>query len=163
VVAVAERRGLPVKLLTVPAGNVFDAIAQTAVRLSASRVVLGDSAKFSAADQARLLGQAWERVEDSDKLRTQLITYKLSGEIQTYLLGAHAPTLTADDLDLIHRLWLEAAAEVGVEVHHRDVVRVALEELRGDLEGGRRKEAMERIRRQARQPAGRAAPKSLPE
>ena len=89
-------------------------------------------------------------MEDSDKLRTQLVTYKLSGEIQTYLLGPHAPTLTPDDLDLIHKLWLEAAAEVGVDVHHRDVVRVALEELRGDLEGGRRKEAMERIRRQAR-------------
>ncbi len=131
VVAIAERQGRPVKLLVVPASNVFDAMAQTAVRLSSSQIVLGDSAKFSAADQARLLGQAWERVEDSDTLRTQLITYKLSGEIQTYLLGPHAPTLTPDDLELIHKLWLEAAAEVGVDVHHRDVVRVALEELRG--------------------------------
>jgi len=122
------------------------------VRLSCSQIILGDSAKFSAADQARLLGQAWERVENSDKLRTQLIAYKLSGEIQTYLLGPHAPTLTPDDLELIHKLWLEAAAEVGVDVHHRDVVRVALEELRGDLEGSRRKEAMARIRRQARGP-----------
>ena len=163
VVAIAERQGRPVKLLVVPASNVFDAMAQTAVRLSSSQIVLGDSAKFSAADQARLLGQAWERVEDSDKLRTQLITYKLTGEIQTYLLGPHAPTLTPEDLDLIHKLWLEAVAEIGVDVHHGDVVRVALEKLRGDLKGGSRKEAMERIRRQARQPAGRAAPKSLPE
>jgi len=152
VVAIAERQGRPVKLLVVPASNVFDAMAQTAVRLSCSQIILGDSAKFSAADQARLLGQAWERVENSDKLRTQLIAYKLSGEIQTYLLGPHAPTLTPDDLELIHKLWLEAAAEVGVDVHHRDVVRVALEELRGDLEGSRRKEAMARIRRQARGP-----------
>jgi amino acid transporter len=153
VVAIAERQGRPVKLLVVPATNVFDAVAQTAVRLSASQIVLGDSAKFSAADQARLLGQAWDRVEDSDKLRTQLIAYKLNGEIQTYLLGPHAPTLTPDDLDLIHKLWLEAAAEVGPDVHHRDVVRVALEELRGELGGGRRKEAIERIRRQAKRPA----------
>jgi amino acid transporter len=152
VVAIAERQGRPVKLLVVPASNVFDAMAQTAVRLSCSQIILGDSAKFSAADQARLLGQAWERVENSDKLRTQLIAYKLSGEIQTYLLGPHAPTLTPDDLELIHKLWLEAAAEVGVDVHHRDVVRVALEELRGDLEGSRRTEAMARIRRQARGP-----------
>jgi hypothetical protein len=149
VVAIAERQGRPVKLLVVPASNVFDAMAQTAVRLSSSQIVLGDSAKFSAADQARLLGQAWERVDDSDKLRTQLITYKLTGEIQTYLLGPHAPTLTPDDLDLIHKLWLEAVAEIGVDVHHRDVVRVALEKLRRDLEGGSRKEAMDRIRRQA--------------
>ena len=159
VVAIAERQGRPVKLLVVPASNVFDAMAQTAVRLSCSQIILGDSAKFSAADQARLLGQAWERVENSDKLRTQLIAYKLSGEIQTYLLGPHAPTLTPDDLELIHKLWLEAAAEVGVDVHHRDVVRVALEELRGDLEGSRRKEAMARIRRQARGPeVGRSSP-----
>ncbi len=94
-------------------------------------------------------------MENSDKLRTQLVTYKLSGEIQTYLLGAHAPTLTPDDLDLIHRLWLEAASEIGVDVHHRDVVRVALETLGRDIDGGQRKEAMERIRRQARRPAAR--------
>jgi amino acid transporter len=155
VVAIAERQGRPVKLLVVPASNVFDAMAQTAVRLSSSQIVLGDSAKFSAADQARQLGQAWERVEDSDKLRTQLITYKLTGEIQTYLLGPHSPTLTPEDLDLIHKLWLEAVAEIGIDVHHRDVVRVALEKLRRDLEGGSRKEAIDRIRRQAKQPAGR--------
>jgi amino acid transporter len=155
VVAIAERQGRPVKLLVVPSSNVFDAVAQTAVRLSSSQIVLGDSAKFSAADQARLLGQSWERVENSDRLRTQLITYKLNGETQTYVLGPHSPTLTPDDLDLIHRLWLEAAAEIGVDVHHRDVVRVALEKLRGDIEGGQRKEAMERIRRQARRPAAR--------
>jgi amino acid transporter len=173
VVAVAERHGGTVRLLVVPSPNVFDAIAQTAVRLSSSQIVLGDSAKFGATDQARLLGQAWERVEDSDKLRTQLVTYKLSGEIQTYLLGPHAPTLTQDDLDLIHKLWLEAVADIGVDVHHRDVVRVALEKLGRDLQGGSRKDAMDRIRRQAKStevgrssapsPKSPTHPKSLPE
>ncbi len=162
VVAVAERRGLSVKLLTVPAANVFDAVARTAVRLSASRIVLGDSAKFSAAEQARLLGQAWERVEDSEKLRTQLVTYKLGGETESYLLGPHAPSLTPDDLDLIHRIWLEAAAEIGSDVHHRDVVRGALEELRGALRGCRRREAMERIRYQARDTEVGRSPARMP-
>ena len=73
------------------------------------------------------------------------------------MLGPHSPTLTPDDLDLIHKMWLEAASEVGVDVHHRDVVRVALEKLRSEIEGGQRKEAMERIRRQARRPAARAS------
>jgi amino acid transporter len=154
VVAVAERQGRPVKLLVVPASNVFDAVAQTAVRLSVNQIVLGDSAKFAASDQARLLGEAWERVAGSDQLRTQLVTYKLNGDIQTYLLGPHSPTLTADDLDLIHRLWLDATTEVGVEVHHRDVVRVALEKLRGDLHGRARAETLDRIRRQAAAPPG---------
>ena len=75
VVSIAERHGRAVKLLVVPSTNVFDALARTAVRLQAREIVLGDSAKFSAADQARLLGQSWERVENSDRLRTQLITY----------------------------------------------------------------------------------------
>jgi amino acid transporter len=152
VVAVAEREGRPVKLLVVPSSNVFDAIAQTAVRLASTDVVLGDSAKFSASDQARLLGEAWERVEGSDRVRTRLVAYKVSGEIQTYALGPHAPTLTREDLDLIHRLWLEAVAEVGIDVHHRDVVRVALEKLQREIEGVSRHEAMALIARQAGQP-----------
>jgi amino acid transporter len=151
VVSIAERQGRPVKLLVVPSSNVFDAIVQTAVRLSVSQIVLGDSAKFDAADQARLLGEAWERVEGSEKLRTQLVTYKLNGAIQSYLLGPHAPTLSADDLDLIHKLWLEASSEIGMDVHHRDVVRVALEKLNSELHGSSRSETLARIRRQASQ------------
>jgi amino acid transporter len=164
VVSIAERLGRPVKLLVVPSTNVFDAIAQTAVRLSSSEIVLGDSAKFAAADQARLLGQAWERVENSDKLRTRLLAYKMSGEVQSFLLGPHAPTLTRDDLDLIHRLWLEAVSEVGIDLHHRDIVRVALEDLRQDLEGKRRGDVLARIRRQANRPlpADASAPASPP-
>jgi hypothetical protein len=50
-------------------------------------------------------------------------------------------------------LWLEAVAEVGIEVHHRDVVRVALEKLRREIEGAKRQEAMDLIRRQANAPA----------
>lgn len=156
VVAVAERQGRPVKLLVVPSSNVFDAIAQTAVRLASSEIVLGDSAKLAAADQARLLGEAWERVEGSDALRTRLIGYKLNGDVQSFMLGPHAPTLTQDDLDLIHRLWLDAVADVGIEVHHRDVVRVALEKLRREMATGKRREAMELIRRQARETAEKA-------
>jgi amino acid transporter len=152
VVAVAERLGRPVKLLVVPATNVFDAIAQTAVRLSSSEIVLGDSAKFSAADQARMLGQAWERVDGSGKLRTRLLAYKMSGEVQSFLLGPHAPTLTREDLDLIHNLWLEAVGEVGIDLHHRDIVRVALEDLRHDLTGRTRGDVLARIRRQAGRP-----------
>ncbi|HEX7486911.1 MAG TPA: APC family permease [Vicinamibacterales bacterium] len=160
VVAVAERQGRPVKLLVVPAGNVFDAIAQTAVRLSSSQIILGDSAKFSAADQARLLGQAWERVEGSDQLRTRLLAYKLDGEIQNFQLGPHSPTLTLDDLDLIHKLWLDAVGTVGLSVHHRDVVRAALEEFGRELKSASRSRALARIREQAGRAAG--APAETP-
>jgi hypothetical protein len=169
VVAIAERHGRSVRLLVVPSSNVFDAVAQTAVRLSSSEIVLGDSAKFEAGDQARLLGAAWERVEGSDRLRTRLLAYKRSGEVETYQLGPHAPTLTTEDLDLIHKLWLQAVNSVGLDLHHRDIVRVALEELRDDMSGERHTEAIERIRRrvaralaggdsQAHPPGSRVAP-----
>jgi hypothetical protein len=84
-------------------------------------------------------------------LRTRLIAYKLSGDVQSFLLGPHAPTLTREDLDLIHRIWLDAVAEVGIEVHHRDVVRVALERLRRELASGKRRDALDLIRRQSRE------------
>ena len=145
VVAVAEREGRPVKLLVVPATNVFDAIARTAVRLASSEIVLGDSAKFSADNQARLLGEAWERADGSQQVATRLVAYKLTGEARNYQLGAHAPALTQDDLDLIHEMWLDVATGVR-EVHHRDVVRAALEEFRDDLKGPGRAAALARIR-----------------
>jgi amino acid transporter len=162
VVAVAERQGRPVKLLVVPSTKVFDAIAQTAVRLRSSQIILGDSAKFSAADQAQLLGQSWERVEGSDQLRTRLLAYKLNGDIQNFQLGAHAPTLTIDDLDLIHKLWLDAVGSVGLDVHHRDVVRVALEDLDHDLNGTDRARVLERIKEQVAHPSAPPAPQVPP-
>jgi amino acid transporter len=154
VVAIAERHGVPVKLLVVPSSKVFDAVAQTAVQLASSEIVLGDSAKFSAADQARLLGESWERIDGSDKLRTRLLAYKLSGDVQIFQLGPHLPTLTLEDLDVIHRLWLDAVGAVGLGVHHRDIVRAALEELGQELGGTRREQALKRIRKQTVKPPG---------
>jgi len=63
VVALAERIGRPVRLMIVPARNVIDAIVTTVVRLRSSDVYVGESATLSVADQARLLGEAWERIE----------------------------------------------------------------------------------------------------
>src|SRR5262249_46030218 len=45
VVALAEKNGKPVELLVVPAKNVSDAVAQTAVRIDASEIVEGASSK----------------------------------------------------------------------------------------------------------------------
>jgi amino acid transporter len=150
VVAVAEREGRPVKLLVVPSSNVGDAIAQAAVSLQSTEVVVGESAKFSAAQMAHLLGEAWDRIEKSKNVRARLVAYKLTGEIETFLLGPHAPPLNAEDLDLIHRLWLDAVSRYGLEVHHRDVVRAALERLEQDMSGDGREQAIGDIGAQAR-------------
>ena len=150
VVAVAERHGKPVKLLVVPSSNVFDAVAQTAVRLSSTEIVVGESAKFSAAEQARALGEAWDRAPGSADLRSRLIAYRLNGDVQTFPLGPHAPMLDADDIALIHELWLKAIADAGVEVHHRDIVRVALEELKREWDAGGQVAVARRLRGQPR-------------
>ena len=51
-------------------------------------------------------------------------------------LGAHAPSLTEDDVELIHDIWLKVSnVPSRRRVHHRDVVRVALNRLRRDLRG----------------------------
>ena len=148
VVAVAERHGKPVKLLVVPSSNVFDAVAQSAVRLGSAEIVVGESAKFEATEQARLLGKAWDRVPGSAGLRARLVAFRLSGDVQIFPLGPHAPMLTADDIDLIHKLWLKAVGEVGLDVHHRDVVRMALEELRREWDDGGQVAVVRRLREQ---------------
>ena len=67
-----------------------------------------------------------------------------------YHLGAHPPSLTSGDLDLIHRLWLDAVKTVGPHVHHHDVVRAALTQMEQQLTGPQRDEAIAAIRDVAR-------------
>ncbi len=146
VVSVAEREGRPVKLLVVPSSHVGDAIVQTAVRLQSSEIVVGESAKYSATQMAHMMGEAWERAEKKEHVRSRLVAFKLDGTLSTFQLGPHLPPLTADDLELIHKLWLEAVSEFGLDVHHRDVVRAALEELESDMSTASRSRALELIR-----------------
>ena len=151
VVAVAERHGRTVKLLVVPSANVYDAVAQTAIRLHAREIVVGESAKMTAADQARFLGEAWDRTPHDSALGTRLVVYSPDGDAQRFTLGAHAPDLAPEDIERIHRLWLEAVKAVGPDVHHRNVVSAALAGMEKEMAGARRKEAIERLLQQIRQ------------
>ena len=150
VVAVAERLGRPVRLLIVPARNVVEAIVTTIVRLRSSDVYVGESSTLSAADQARLLGDAWERADKPEPLDVRLVIAHHSGRADTYHLGAHPPSLSPRDLDLIHRVWLDAVKAVGPHVHHHDVVRAALTQMEQQLTGPNRDEALAAIRDSAR-------------
>ena len=150
VVAVAERHGRPVRLLVVPARNVFDAIVATILRLRSSDVHVGESATLTADDQARLLGDAWERAAKPDALDVRLVVHHRSGRADLYHLGAHPPTLSPGDLDLIHRVWLDATKAIGPHVHHHDVVRAALMQMEQQLNGSQRDEALAVIRDVAR-------------
>ena len=136
VVALAEKHGKPVELLVVPAKNVSDAVGQTAVRIDASEIVEGASSKGSLQEQARELGRAWERLPEKPRRQVRFSILGPRGASSCVLLGAHAPDLTEEDVNLIHKIWLEVAKVPGRQrVHHRDVVRVALERLDRDLHG----------------------------
>ena len=150
VVALVERYARPVRLLIVPAANVAEGLATAIARLRSSAVYVGESATLSAGTQARLLGDAWERTEKPDDLDVRLVIYHRSGRTDTYQLGAHLPSLTPADLDLIHRVWRIATHALGPHVHHHDVVRAALTHMEQQLNGPTRDEVLARIRETAR-------------
>jgi CBS domain-containing protein len=150
VVGLAERHNRAIQLLIVPARDVFDAIAAAIHRLRSSEIHVGESTTLPADGQARLLGEAWERIETDEPLDVRLVIHHLSGRTDTFYLGAHAPALSSRDLNQIHRLWLDAAKAVGPHVHHHDVVRAALTQMEQQLSGPERDRALEAIRRVAR-------------
>jgi magnesium transporter len=149
VIAVAERYSRTVRLAVVPARDVAEAVIGTAIRLRASELYAGESATVSADQQARLLGEAWERAHAPD-VPLRVVIFRRSGRRDIYHLGPHAPELQVRDLDLIHRMWLDAAGSVGPHLHHHDIVRAALIRMGEQLSGPERDEALRAIRAVAR-------------
>jgi amino acid transporter len=152
VVAVAEKEGKPVSLLVVPATDVFEAIILTAQRLNSARIVCGRSNKLSSDEQAKLTGDAWERLPEP-RPRVTLEIYGADGSIQEYQLGPHTPRLRPQDLELLHSMWLQLTSDPKLAgTHHYHVVSLALEELRRELETGRRSELIEKLLSEVHQP-----------
>ncbi len=147
----AERQGRVVRLLIVPARGVFDAVAATAARLRVSDIHVGESETLAADDQARRLGDAWERADVHEPVDVRLVVHHSSGRSAVYHLGAHAPALTTEDLHLLHKIWLDVTNAIGPHVHHRDVVRAALTHMQEQLShpGPERDAALDGISRTA--------------
>ncbi|MEY2414499.1 MAG: hypothetical protein QOD84_3105 [Acidobacteriaceae bacterium] len=144
-VAAAEKEGKPITLLVVPATDVFDAIIGTGQRLESSRIVCGLSNKLSADEQAKLTGNAWERLPDP-KPRLVLEVRMPNGVSREYFLGPHTPRLRDQDLNLLHRLWLEVTSDPRFAgAHHYHVIAVALEELERELHTERRSELLDKL------------------
>jgi amino acid transporter len=151
VVALAEKEGKPVELLTVPGVDPFDAMVQTAARLKASRLVTGVSARMSSEELARRIGLAWERLpEPRHAFSLEIIS---PDRPSVYVnLGPHPPRLWPEDIERLHELWLQLSSleEFGARLHHRDVVGVALRRLERDLASDKREEVLEDLRRELR-------------
>ncbi|MDP9160972.1 MAG: APC family permease, partial [Acidobacteriota bacterium] len=144
-VAAAEKEGRPITLLVVPATDVFDAIIGTAQRLESSRIVCGLSNKLSPDEQAKSTGNAWERLPDP-KPRLVLEVRLPNGVSREYFLGPHTPRLREQDLNLLHRLWLEVTSDPRFAgTHHYHVIAVALEELERELNTEKRSELLDKL------------------
>jgi hypothetical protein len=89
---------------------------------------------MSAVDQAQFLGQAWDRTPHEGSVATRLVVYLSDGTRRQFSLGAHAPDLPPDDVEHIHRLWLDAVKSAGQDVHHRDIVTAALESFEEEMQ-----------------------------
>ena len=150
VIAAAEREGRAVRLMIVPGVNVFDSVIETAVRLASSEIHVGESETLSAGEQARLLGEAWERAAKTAAAEVRLVVHHPRGTTAAFHIGAHAPAFRPEDFEHIHRLWLDVVRAVGPSVHHRDVVRAALIYMEQQLNGPDRDAALQLVRETAR-------------
>ncbi len=148
VVAIAERHGRKVMLLVAPGTNIFDALAQSAVQLRSSLIVVGESEVMTPERQAHLLGEAWDRTPHDPDLATRLVVLCKDKQVKRFSLGAHVPDLSSADIERIHHLWVDAVKDIGPDLHHRDVVAAALATLEDQLSGEHRQEAVDRLRRQ---------------
>src|SRR6266849_7584714 len=144
-VAVAEKEGKPISLLVVPATDVFEAIMVTAQRLGSSRVICGLSNKLTADEQAKLTGDAWERLSEP-RPRLTLEVCAPDGVVREYALGPHTPRMRPQDVELMHKLWLCITADPKYAgAHHYHIVALALEELQRELSTDQRAELLHKL------------------
>ncbi len=151
-VAVAEKEGKPISLLVVPATDVFEAIMVTAQRLDSSRVICGLSNKLTADEQAKLTGDAWERLPEP-RPRLTLEVCAPDGAIREFALGPHTPRMRPQDVELMHRLWLNITADPKFAgAHHYHIVALALEELQRELSTEQRAQLLQKLQDEMKAP-----------
>jgi hypothetical protein len=144
--SIAEKRGKSIKLAVVAANDIWDAVVRAGVSLESATIVLGHSAKMTVAEQAREIGLAWEKLADP-RPQFNLEIFEPGGQREFYSLGPHAPHLTANEVKLIHQLWLRYSDLVAPEeLHHHDVVHFALNELEEQNTNGRLEDLIARLR-----------------
>ena len=145
VVNLGEKEGKHVSLMVVPTNDVFEAIVATAQKLGSTLLVCGLSNKLTPEEQAKLTGDAWERLPDP-KPRMKMEVVAPDGRKWEYTLGPHAPRFRPQDLKLMHDIWLELTRDRRFNhLHHYHVVSVALQELNGRLHGKDRQAALSEL------------------
>jgi len=149
VVSLAEKAGKHVELLVVAGTDPWLAMVQTAQKLQSARIVTGYSSRMTPNEQGRLVGQAWETLP-APRPAISLEVVLPDEKSVFFNLGPHPPRLWPEDVDLLHRLWLELSEETsGAKLHHRDVVGVALQRLEAQLHTEERSNALDDVKKEA--------------
>jgi amino acid transporter len=145
--SLAEARGKSIHLAVAPATEKWPGILRAAQSLQSSAIALGLSSWRPPTEEARVAGLAWEGLSEPRPPVT-LEIYTPNGQEHVFYLGPHAPRLTPREVDLLHGIWLELSKEVAPEeLHHHDVIHIALEQLRQEIADGRRAEIVEVLRK----------------
>ena len=147
VTSLAEKAGKHVDLLIVPGAIVFDAIAQTAAHLDSADIWSGRSSVMTAEEQAKRIGEAWERLPNKPKRQVCFHVVEPDNQIDDFDIGAHAPKLADEDVNLIHKLWLDVTQERGLDdLHHKEIVTTALANLEEQVNSKGRQAILDRMR-----------------
>jgi hypothetical protein len=154
VVSLAEKAGKHVELLAVAAADPWLGIVQTAQKLRSSRIVCGLSPLYAnnPAEQGKVVGEAWEALESPRPSLSLEIVLPDPTQSVFFNLGPHPPRLWPEDVDRVHRLWLELSSKgTGAELHHRDIVGVALNRLEKQLHSEQGEEVLKDIESEVKQ------------
>ena len=144
--AVAEKRGKSIRLAVVAANDLAEGILRAATSLQSSTIVFGHSSRENTEEQARQVGEAWEKLGDP-KPQFNLEIHMPNGDKLYKVLGPHAPNLTPNEINLLHRLWLRFSDSVApLEFHHHDLVHFSLEEVQKELDEGGEEGVVSRLR-----------------
>jgi nucleotide-binding universal stress UspA family protein len=149
VVAIAEKAGKHVELMVVPGTDPYEAVVQTAARLQSSRIVMGLSPKLTPSEQGAQVGRYWEQLPEPRPSLSLELVLENQKDIVFFNLGPHPPRLWPEDVDLVHRLWLELSERgPGSKLHHRDIIGVALRRMNAELNSERAPEVVNDILRE---------------
>ena len=144
--ALAEKQGKTVHLAVAAANEIWDGMLRAAQSLESSALVLGLSSKMAVTEEARRAGLAWELLPDP-KPQLALEIFTPGGQEELFYLGPHAPHLSAQEIDLLHRLWLQFSNELAPqEIHHHDIIHFALTEIEHEMKEGKDREVRERLK-----------------
>ncbi len=145
--SLAEKRGKTIRLAVVSATDLWDGILRAGVNLHSSTLVLGGSTKLTLAEEAREVGLAWENLPDPRPPFNLEIFAPGGGQHEFFRLGPHAPNLSMNEVQLVHRLWLRLSDLISPqELHHHDVVHFALNEVQKEIAEGKDQEVAQRLK-----------------